>query len=266
MKFKILLVFLSVLYSNFAQSKILPSSVLQGGLVVGQLEIGDSLKLNGSNIKLSKDKYFVFAIDRDEIGPMNITVLENDKIISINQIKVIKRDYEIQRINGLPKKMVTPDEEIIKRIIADNKIIIKAKQLDLDNTFFKKNFLMPTDGIISGVFGSQRILNDVPKSPHKGLDIAAPEGQLILSTNDGIVTLAEDNLYYTGGTIIIDHGHGVKSIYAHMSSVDVVTQQKVSKGEMIGKVGSTGRSTGPHLHWGVMWFNQYVDPQLLVSQ
>ena len=162
--------------------------------------------------------------------------------------------------------MVTPDEEVIKRIIADNKIIVKAKELDLDNTFFKKNFLMPTDGIISGVFGSQRILNDVPKSPHKGLDIAAPEGQTILSTNDGIVTLAEDNLYYTGGTIIIDHGHGVKSIYAHMSSVDVVAQQKVSKGEMIGKVGSTGRSTGPHLLWGVMWFNQYVDPQLLVNQ
>ena len=266
MKFKLLLVFISILYSNFAYSKILPSSILQGGLVVGQLETGDTLKLNGNSIKLSNDKYFVFAIDRDEIGPMNITVLENDKIISINQIKVIKRDYEIQRINGLPKKMVTPDEEVIKRIIADNKIIVKAKELDLDNTFFKKNFLMPTDGIISGVFGSQRILNDVPKSPHKGLDIAAPEGQTILSTNDGIVTLAEDNLYYTGGTIIIDHGHGVKSIYAHMSSVDVVAQQKVSKGEMIGKVGSTGRSTGPHLHWGVMWFNQYVDPQLLVNQ
>ena len=266
MKFKLLLVFISILYPNFAHSKILPSAVLQGGLVVGQLETGNILKLNGNNVKLSNDKYFVFAIGRDEIGPMNITILENDKIISINQIKVIKRDYEIQRINGLPKKMVTPDEEVIKRIIADNKIIVKAKVLDLNNTFFKKNFLMPTDGIISGVFGSQRILNDIPKSPHKGLDIAAPEGQIILSTNDGIVTLAEDNLYYTGGTIIIDHGHGVKSIYAHLSSVDVVTQQKVSKGEMIGKVGSTGRSTGPHLHWGVMWFNQYVDPQLLVNQ
>ena len=266
MKFKLLLVFISIIYPNFAHSKILPSAVLQGGLVVGQLETGNILKLNGNNLKLSNDKYFVFAIGRDEIGPMNITILENDKIISINQIKVIKRDYEIQRINGLPKKMVTPDDEVIKRIIADNKIIVKAKELDLDNTFFKKNFLMPTDGIISGVFGSQRILNDIPKSPHKGLDIAAPEGQFILSTNDGIVTLAEDNLYYTGGTIIIDHGHGVKSIYAHLSSVDVVTQQKVSKGEMIGKVGSTGRSTGPHLHWGVMWFNQYVDPQLLVNQ
>ena len=266
MKLKLFLVIISILYSNFAHSKILPSSVLQGALVVGQLETGDTLKLNGNSIKLSNDKYFVFAIDRDEIGPMNISVLENNEIVSINQIKVIKRDYEIQRINGLPKKMVTPDEEVIKRIIADNKIIVKAKELDLDNTFFKKNFLMPTDGIISGVFGSQRILNDVPKSPHKGLDIAAPEGQIILSSNDGIVTLAEDNLYYTGGTIIIDHGHGVKSIYAHMSSVDVVTEQKVSKGEMIGKVGSTGRSTGPHLHWGVMWFNQYVDPQLLVNQ
>ena len=107
MKFKLLLVFISILYSNFAHSKILPSSILQGGLVVGQLETGDTLKLNGNSIKLSNDKYFVFAIDRDEIGPMNITVLENDKIISINQIKVIKRDYEIQRINGLPKKMVT---------------------------------------------------------------------------------------------------------------------------------------------------------------
>ena len=130
MKFKLLLVFISILYPNFAHSKILPSAVLQGGLVVGQLETGNILKLNGNNLKLSNDKYFVFAIGRDEIGPMNITILENDKIISINQIKVIKRDYEIQRINGLPKKMVTPDEEVIKKIIADNKIIVKAKELD----------------------------------------------------------------------------------------------------------------------------------------
>ena len=104
MKFRLLLIFISIIYSNFAYTKILPNSVLQGGLIVGQLEIGDTLKLNGNNIKLSNDKYFVFAIDRDEIGPMNITILENDKVISINQIKVIKRDYEIQRINGLPKK------------------------------------------------------------------------------------------------------------------------------------------------------------------
>ena len=99
----------------------------------------------------------------------------------------------------------------------------------------------------------------------KGLDIAAPEGQTVVSTNDGIITLAEDDLYYTGGTIIIDHGHGVKSIYAHLLTVDVKVGQKIIKGEPIGKVGSTGRSTGPHLHWGVMWFDEYVDPQLLIN-
>ena len=196
---------------------------------------------------------------------MNITVLKNNEVISINRIKVIEREYEIQRINGLPKKMVSPDEEVLKRIIADNKIIVNAKKLNLDNTYFLNSFMIPTKGIISGVFGSQRILNDVPKSPHKGLDIAAPEGQTIVSTNDGIITLAEDDLYYTGGTIIIDHGHGVKSIYAHLLKVDVKVGQIIIKGEPIGKVGSTGRSTGPHLHWGVMWFDEYVDPQLLIN-
>ena len=149
--------------------------------------------------------------------------------------------------------------------VSDNKIIVNAKKLDLDNTYFSNSFMIPTKGIISGVFGSQRILNEVPKSPHKGLDIAAPEGQTVVSTNDGIITLAEDDLYYTGGTIIIDHGHGVKSIYAHLLTVDVKVGQKIIKGEPIGKVGSTGRSTGPHLHWGVMWFDEYVDPQLLIN-
>ena len=265
MKFKILLIFIFYNITNISYAEILPESIQQGGLIIGQIIQGDSVKLNGTDLKISPDKRFVFAVGRDELGPMNITVLKNNKVISINQIKVIKRDYEIQRIDGLPKKMVTPDEEIIKRIIADNKIIVNAKKLNLDNTYFSNSFMTPTKGIISGVFGSQRILNDVPKSPHKGLDIAAPEGQTIVSTNDGIIILAEDDLYFTGGTIIIDHGHGVKSIYAHLYSVDVELGQKIAKGEPIGKVGSTGRSTGPHLHWGVMWFDEYVDPQLLIN-
>ena len=265
MKFKILIIFIFCYIPNISFSQTLPASILQGGLIVGQLDQGDSLKLNGKNLKISPDKQFVFAVGRDELGPMNITVLKNNEVISINQIKVIEREYEIQRINGLPKKMVSPDEEVLKRIIADNKIIVNAKKLNLDNTYFLNSFMIPTKGIISGVFGSQRILNDVPKSPHKGLDIAAPEGQTVVSTNNGVITLAEDDLYYTGGTIIIDHGHGVKSIYAHLLTVDVKVGQKIIKGEPIGKVGSTGRSTGPHLHWGVMWFDEYVDPQLLIN-
>ncbi|MGY9025471.1 MAG: M23 family metallopeptidase [Candidatus Pelagibacterales bacterium] len=266
MKFKLAIIFIIIFFTKNSLSQVLPETTLQGSLIVGQLSQGDQITLNGNKLKLSKNKYFVFAVGRDELGPLNIAIFENKKLLSLNQIKIITREYDIQKINGLPEKMVTPDEEILKKIIADNKIISKAKLLDLDNVFFKKKFLIPTNGVISGVFGSQRILNEKPKSPHRGLDIAAPKGELVYATNDGIITLAEDNLYYTGGTIIIDHGHGVKSIYAHLSAVDVVNQQRIKKGEMIGKVGSTGRSTGPHLHWGVMWFNEYVDPQLLISQ
>ena len=135
----------------------------------------------------------------------------------------------------------------------------------MDETFFKNQFIQPTSGVISGVFGSQRILNGKAKSPHRGLDIAADEGTPIYACNDGIVIHAENDLYYTGGTIILDHGHGVKSIYAHMSEVKVNVNDKVTKDDVIGSVGSTGRSTGPHLHWGVMVFNEYVDPALLIK-
>ena len=148
--------------------------------------------------------------------------------------------------------MVTPLDDEIKRIISENNIIKEKKLLSLDETFFKNQFIQPTSGVISGVFGSQRILNGKAKSPHRGLDIAADEGTPIYACNDGIVIHAENDLYYTGGTIILDHGHGVKSIYAHMSEVKVNVNDKVTKDDVIGSVGSTGRSTGPHLHWGVM--------------
>ena len=124
---------------------------------------------------------------------------------------------------------------------------------------------MPVKGIISGVYGSQRILNGKPKWPHYGIDIAAKKGTPIKSSGTGVVTMAENDLYYTGGTIMIEHGHGVKSIYAHMSTVDVQVGEIVSKNQRIGAVGSTGRSTGPHLHWGVMLLNTYVDPALLIK-
>ena len=162
--------------------------------------------------------------------------------------------------------MVTPlDDDIIERIISENEVIKEKKLIDSDHIFFVNQFIIPAQGIISGVFGSQRILNGKAKSPHRGLDIAASEGEPVVATNDGIVILAENDLYYTGGTIMIEHGHGVKSIYAHMSTVNVQVGEIVSKNQRIGAVGSTGRSTGPHLHWGVMLLNTYVDPALLIK-
>ena len=163
--------------------------------------------------------------------------------------------------------MVTPLEDgIIERIIAENKVIKEKKLVNTDSTFFVSSFIIPTEGIISGVFGSQRILNGKAKSPHRGLDIANNEGTPVVSTNDGLVVLAEPDLYYTGGTIVIDHGYGVKSIYAHLATVDVELNNTVKRNEVIGTVGSTGRSTGPHLHWGIMVFDTYIDPQLLLKK
>ena len=252
--------------TNLAFSKELPEYALQGSLIVGQNSHIDEILMNGEPLKLSNDGDFVFAIGRDFTENITITSIKSGEILDIHQITIIPQDYDIQRIDGLPEQMVTPlDDQIIKRIIYENNIIKDKKLISLDETFFKKNFIQPTAGIVSGVFGSQRILNGKAKSPHRGLDIAADEGTPIYACNDGIVIHAENDLYYTGGTIILDHGHGVKSIYAHMSEVKVRVNDKVTKDNIIGSVGSTGRSTGPHLHWGVMVFNEYVDPALLIN-
>ena len=161
---------------------------------------------------------------------------------------------------------MTPDEKVLERIIAENKIIKRSKKIMIDGEYFINSFVQPVDGIITGVFGSQRILNGKAKSPHRGLDIANEEGTPVVSTNDGLVVLAEPDLYYTGGTIVIDHGYGVKSIYAHLATVDVELNKNVKRNEVIGTVGSTGRSTGPHLHWGIMVFDTYIDPQILLKK
>ena len=266
MKSLIRICFLICITTNVVLANELPKNALQGSLIVGQNSHIDEILMNGEPLKLSKDGDFVFAIGRDYKETISITSIKSGEILDIHQIKIIPQDYEIQRIDGLPEQMVTPlDDEIIKRIISENNIIKEKKLLSLDETFFKNEFIQPTSGVISGVFGSQRILNGKAKSPHRGLDIAADEGTPIYACNDGIVIHAENDLYYTGGTIILDHGHGVKSIYAHMSEVKVNVNDKVTKDDVIGSVGSTGRSTGPHLHWGVMVFNEYVDPALLIK-
>ena len=265
LKIKLIIFFILIFGSSHALN--LPKDILQGSLVIGQENKIDQIIVDGNDIKLSKEGYYVFAVGRDHVDPLSVTKVLNNEVVSIQEIQIIKQDYEIQRIDGLPEQMVTPlEDEIIKRIIAENEVIKEKKLIDTDHIFFINQFIIPAQGIISGVFGSQRILNGKSKSPHKGLDIAAAEGESVVATNDGIVILAEDDLYYTGGTIMIDHGHGVKSIYAHMSKVNVQADERVSKNQIIGAVGSTGRSTGPHLHWGVMLFNTYVDPALLIEK
>ena len=247
----------------------LPKKVLQGDLIISQV-IGYT---NYTKVKIFKDKvplkvskngYFVIPIDRDRKNNVLLEICKDQ--CESTEIIVLKRDFDVQEINGLPSKLVTPDEKVLERIIAENKIIKRSKKIMIDNEYFINSFVQPVKGIVTGVFGSQRILNGKAKSPHRGLDIANDEGTPVLSTNDGLVVLAEPDLYYTGGTIVIDHGYGVKSIYAHLASVDVKLNNTVKRNEVIGTVGSTGRSTGPHLHWGIMVFDTYIDPQLLLKK
>ena len=179
--------------------------------------------------------------------------------------KVLKRKYNIQRIDGLEESKVTPPESVYKRIKDENNKIGEARAINSDLPFFKEQFIMPVKGIISGVYGSQRILNGKPKWPHYGIDIAAKQGTLIKSSGSGVVTMAEEDLYYTGGTIIMDHGHGISTIYSHLETVLVSVGDQINQGDMIGTVGSTGRSTGPHLDFRVNWFQTRLDPMSVLQ-
>ena len=179
--------------------------------------------------------------------------------------KILKRTYKIQRIDGLPENKVTPPESVYKRIKKENNSIGEARAINSNLQFFKNKFTMPVDGIISGVYGSQRILNGKPKWPHYGIDIAAEQGTMIKSSGSGVVTMAEDDLYYTGGTIIMDHGHGISTIYSHLENILVSVGDKINQGDVIGTVGSTGRSTGPHLDFRINWFQTRLDPMTVLK-
>ena len=180
--------------------------------------------------------------------------------------KIFKRKYKIQRIDGLPKKQVTPPKEVYERIKKDNILIGQARQTDSPLDFFKNQFIKPVENaIITGVYGSQRILNGKPRMPHFGLDYAAKEGTPVKAMMDGIVTLSEKDLYFTGGTIIFDHGHGISTLYMHLKDIHVKKGQSVKKGNIVGTVGKTGRATGPHLDIRLNWFNVKLDPATIIN-
>ena len=237
---------------------------LQGHFIVGITNPSAKIIVDKKEVKVSKDGYFVFGIDRDRKFDLTITkIIEGEKEIITKQ--VLKRKYKIQRIDGLDEKKVTPPESVYKRIKEENNKIGKAREINSDLPFFKNQFIMPVEGIISGVYGSQRILNGKPRWPHYGIDIAAKQGTMIKSSGSGVVTMAEDDLYYTGGTIIMDHGHGISTIYSHLENVMVSVGDEINQGDIIGTVGSTGRSTGPHLDFRVNWFQTRLDPMSVID-
>ena len=257
---KIIFLILLLFAFNSASAIEFKGNFVQGSFIIGLTEPNALVSVDKKNIKVSKDGCFAFGIGRDRKNDVIIKVII-DKNLKIITKKVFKKKYKIQKINGLPKKQVTPPEEVYERIKNDNVLIGKARSINSDLSFFKDKFTLPIkDSIITGVYGSQRILNGKPRRPHYGLDFAASEGTPVKAMLSGIVTLAEQDLYFTGGTIILDHGHGISTLYMHMKGVSVKIGQKIKQKEIIGTVGKTGRSTGPHLDVRLNWFNIKLDP------
>lgn len=237
----------------------------QGHLIRGKAEPGSQAWLNGSKLHTSEQGEFVFGFSRDEKSLQTLKVKRPNGVTWLHADKPCLREYKIQRIDGLPPKQVTPDEKSLKRIRKEGALAAAARTYDVpDESVFAK-FIWPAQGPISGVYGSQRILNGEPRRPHFGVDVAAPTGTAVVAPAAGIVRMAHPNMYFSGGTLIVDHGFGVTSSFLHLSKIVVKEGDIVEQGQKIAEVGATGRVTGPHLDWRMNWFKVRVDPQPLVG-
>ena len=242
----------------------LSGEAIQGGLIFGQTETGSSVSLDGREINMSSTGHFVMGFGRDETGTRSLKVVTPGGEIFQKDLSVKTRQYAIERVDGLPPSTVTPDPTATARIQQDARMVATARQRRDQDAYYTKGFTWPAQGRISGVYGSQRVLNGEPRRPHFGLDIAAPEGTEVYAPADGLITLTHPDMYYSGGTIILDHGQGLSSTFLHLSKILVEAGSFVEQGDLIGLIGSTGRASGPHLDWRMNWLDRRVNPQPLL--
>jgi len=242
-----------------------PDSVQQGAMVIGLVPPGSTVQYGGRALRVAANGTVVFGVGRNESGPAIVTVTTAHARPHVARIDVTPRDWPLERIDGVPPKTVNPPPAIAERIRREQALVSAARTRDDERIDFSSPFIWPVQGRISGRFGRARVYNGQPGAPHSGLDIAASSGTLVKAPAAGIVTLAEPDLYLTGGTLLIDHGHGISSNFLHLSRIDVSVGQRVEQGQVIAAVGATGRATGPHLHWGMNWFGVRIDPQLVLE-
>ncbi len=244
-----------------ADSRVTFSKPLeQGSLVVGHAPGAKRVAVDGTKVLVSPQGEFVFGFAYNRTPPATVALLYHDGTRETRTVSPVARHYEIQRINGLPESFVTPPPEALAKIKREFETIERARTRDTQETFFDGGLDWPAPGILSSVYGSQRILNGVPKSPHLGVDIAAPEGTPIHAPAGGIVSLVGPDYYYDGNLTLLDHGHGVSTCYVHQHRIFVKQGQRVKRGQVIGEIGQSGRATGPNLHWGLNLFQLKLDP------
>ena len=209
---------------------------------------------------------FIIGFGRDEALKQHYNVVAPNGKVARYDLELTPREYRVSSLTGIDKKYVSPKPEVLARIKQEAAQVREARNTDSDIEEFWQGFDWPVKGRISGVYGSQRIYNGKPGRPHYGLDVAVPVGTPVKAPASGIVRLAEPDLYYSGGTIIIDHGYGLTSSFLHLSDVSVEVGQSIERGDVIGEVGATGRVTGAHLDWRYNWFNKRLDPALLTLE
>ena len=260
------LLFIGALLAGFPAraETVLTGALEQGSLVVGRTEPGATVALDGKKLPVAPDGVFAMGFDRDHGREAKLVVTLPGGKIETRALTIAPRAWQIQRIEKVAPALVTPPPEALARIKREVAMKAAAKPNDTPQEWFSSRFIWPAKGVISGVFGSQRFYNGIPKNPHYGVDVAAPTGTPIVAPADGVVRLAEPDMYFEGGLVFLDHGQGVISIMMHMSRIDVKAGQRVHQGDPIGAVGQTGRATGPHLHWAMAWRDAHIDPSLLV--
>tara|TARA_R110000868_G_scaffold58025_3_gene178974 strand:+ start:3790 stop:4647 length:858 start_codon:yes stop_codon:yes gene_type:complete len=242
----------------------LKGPIEQGALVVGHTDPAAHVSLDGKKLMVSLRGYFAFGFDRDHDASAKLTVTTPDGVTETKNLTVAPRAWNIQSITGVASKYVSPPPADLIRIKRERELKAAARPCGTNEDFFAEDFIWPASGPISGIFGSQRIFNGEKRNPHFGVDVAAPEGAPVIAPADGIVRLAEADMFYEGGLVFLDHGQGVFSQFLHMSRIDVKTGDRVKQGDPIGRVGKKGRATGPHLHWGMLWCGTRLDPSLMI--
>ncbi len=238
---------------------------IQGGMLIGHVNPGEKVKFAKRALRVDDDGLFVFGLDRDAPKSAELTVIDKDGKAATHTFQVKQRQYNIQRVNGVPQETVNPPPEELARIQRESRLTREARAKDLPRRDFLATIQWPLQGPITGVYGSQRVYNGEPRRPHFGVDVARPTGTKVMAPLPGVVNLAYDNMFFSGGTLIVDHGHGISSTFIHLSKILVEEGQEITQGQAIAEVGATGRVTGPHLDWRMNWFNYPLDPQLLVE-
>jgi len=244
---------------------VLSGEITQGGLVIGKTLINNTVTFDGEPLMLSENGEFAFGFGRDDIKTHQLVIISPNGEKVHKTLTPSKRDYKIQRIEGIAKKIMNPDVIAVKRAKKDSTEVRKARSTISNYNAFSEGFIPPISGIVTGIYGSQRFYNGKPKSPHYGLDYAGKTGDPVKAPAAGKVILYVPDMFYSGGTMIIDHGHGITSSFLHLSNSYVAVGDNVIKGQVVAAVGSSGRATGPHLDWRVNWFQVRLDPALVLK-